>query len=58
MFIPAAPPLPRLQGTNKHGYLMHLTAAKLLSYGYVTQEETYSRMVSIYGYSRFSEYEA
>ena len=40
MFIPAAPPLPRRQGANKHGYLMHLTAAKLLSYGYVAQEET------------------
>merc|ERR1740117_725776 len=68
--VPSIPRLPRRQGTNKHGYLMHLTAAKLLSYGYVTQEEMsemcslaivrnpYSRMVSIYGYNRFSEYEA
>ncbi|KAL9190474.1 hypothetical protein ACHAXT_007685 [Thalassiosira profunda] len=52
-------------GTNKTGYIMHLTAPKLLGYGYVKPEEMdgmcslaivrnpYSRMVSIYGYNRF-----
>lgn len=57
-------------GANKHGYIMHLTAPKLLGYGYVTQEEMdemcslaivrnpYSRMVSIYGYNRFGAYES
>merc|ERR1719491_1286463 len=54
-------------GTNKHGYIMHLTAPKLLGYGYVTPEQMdsmcslaivrnpYSRMVSIYGYNRFGK---
>jgi len=57
-------------GTNKHGYIMHLTAPKLLGYGYVTPEQMdsmcslaivrnpYSRMVSIYGYNRFGESES
>ena len=57
-------------GTNKHGYIMHLTAPKLLGYGYVTLEQMdnmcslaivrnpYSRMVSIYGYNRFGEGES
>lgn len=57
-------------GTNKHGYIMHLTAPKLLGYGYVTPEQMdgmcslaivrnpYSRMVSIYGYNRFGEGES
>jgi hypothetical protein len=56
-------------GTNKHGYIMHLTASKLLGYGYVSPEQMdnicslaivrdpYSRMVSIYGYNRFGEFE-
>lgn len=57
-------------GTNKHGYIMHLTAPKLLGYGYVTPYQIdnmcslaivrnpYSRMVSIYGYNRFGEWES
>mmetsp|Transcript_6609 Transcript_6609/g.14640 ORF Transcript_6609/g.14640 Transcript_6609/m.14640 type:complete len:343 (+) Transcript_6609:241-1269(+) len=57
-------------GTNKHGYIMHLTAPKLLGYGYVTTEQMdnmcslaivrnpYSRMVSIYGYNRFGSHES
>lgn len=57
-------------GTNKHGYIMHLTAPKLLGYGYVTPYQMdnmcslaivrnpYSRMVSIYGYNRFGERES
>ena len=57
-------------GTNKHGYIMHLTAPKLLGYGYVTPHEMdnmrslaivrnpFSRMVSIYGYNRFGEGES
>lgn len=57
-------------GTNKHGYIMHLTAPKLLGYGYVSPEQMdnmcslaivrnpYSRMVSIYGYNRFGEGES
>lgn len=56
-------------GTNKHGYIMHLTAPKLLGYGYVKTHEMdgmcslaivrnpYSRMVSIYGYNRFGSSE-
>jgi hypothetical protein len=57
-------------GTNKTGYMMHLTPQKLLKYGYVTQEQMdqvctmaivrnpYSRMVSIYLYNRFGQYES
>lgn len=57
-------------GTNKHGYIMHLTAPKLLEYGYITPEQMasmcslaivrnpYSRMVSIYGYNRFGGIES
>lgn len=57
-------------GANKHGYIMHLTAPKLLGYGYVTSRQMdtmcslaivrnpYSRMVSIYGYNRFGEGES
>jgi len=57
-------------GTNKTGYMMHLTAKKLLNYGYVTSEEMtncctmaivrnpYSRMVSIYKYNRFGSLES
>lgn len=59
-----------MTGTNKHGYLMHLTAPKLLGYGYITPEQMdnmcslaivrnpYSRMVSIYGYNRFGQRES
>ena len=57
-------------GTNKHGYIMHLTAPKLLGYGYVTPQQMdnmcslaivrnpYSRMFSIYGYNRFGAQES
>lgn len=57
-------------GINKHGYIMHLTAPKLLGYGYVTPQQMdgmcslaivrnpYSRMFSIYGYNRFGEGES
>lgn len=56
-------------GTNIHGYMMHLTAQKLLGYGYITPDEMdgvsslaivrnpYSRMVSIFGYNRFGNFE-
>lgn len=62
--------IPWCTGTNKTGYIMHLTAHKLLSYDYVTAEEMervcsmaiirnpYSRMVSIYTYNRFGEWES
>lgn len=52
-------------GTNMYGYLMHLTAGKLLAYKYVTVEQMnsictmaivrnpYSRFVSMYSYNRF-----
>jgi hypothetical protein len=62
--------IPWCTGTNKTGYIMHLTANKLLSYQYVTYEEfhnacsmaivrnPYSRMVSIYTYNRFGEWES
>jgi hypothetical protein len=56
-------------GSNKHGYLNHLTAKKMLDYGYVTKEEMstvstlaivrnpYARMVSLYMYNRFGPME-
>lgn len=57
-------------GTNKTGYIMHLTAHKLLhTYQYVTVPQwniscsmaiirnPYSRMISIYTYNRFGEWE-
>jgi Sulfotransferase family len=54
-----------ITGCNKHGYLNHLTARKMLDYGYVSKEEMsnvaslaivrnpYARMVSLYMYNRF-----
>jgi Sulfotransferase family len=62
--------IPWCTGTNKTGYIMHLTAHKLISYQYVTAEEMekvcsmaivrnpYSRMVSIYSFNRFGEWES
>mmetsp|Transcript_44165 Transcript_44165/g.64933 ORF Transcript_44165/g.64933 Transcript_44165/m.64933 type:complete len:409 (+) Transcript_44165:138-1364(+) len=62
--------IPWLTGSNQHGYMMHLTSQKLLAYGYVTPEEMdnvcsmaivrnpYSRMVSVYMYNRFGEFES
>ncbi|KAG7366068.1 sulfotransferase family protein [Nitzschia inconspicua] len=58
-----------ITGTNRHGYLPHLTAHKMLNYGYVTPKEMensstmaivrnpYSRMVSLYMYNRFGPLE-
>jgi Sulfotransferase family len=57
--------IPWCTGTNITGYMMHLTAHKLLSYNYVSTQEMetahsmaivrnpYARMVSIYSYNRF-----
>lgn len=57
-------------GTNRTGYMMHLTAQKLLAYGYISVEEMekvctlaivrnpYSRMVSVYGYNKFGSCES
>lgn len=57
-------------GTNKTGYMMHLTANKLLQHEYVTEQELqetttmaivrnpYSRMVSIYNYNKFGDAES
>jgi hypothetical protein len=59
-----------ITGSNKHGYLNHLTAKKMLDYGYLSQEELktssslaivrnpYTRMVSIYMYNRFGPAES
>ncbi|KAL3915245.1 MAG: hypothetical protein SGILL_005741, partial [Bacillariaceae sp.] len=59
-----------ITGSNKHGYLNHLTAKKMLEYGYVTEEEMssvstlaivrnpYARMVSLYMYNRFGPMES
>jgi hypothetical protein len=57
-------------GTNRHGYLNHLTAQKMLKYGYVSEEEMnksstlaivrnpYARMVSVYMYNRMGPAES
>jgi hypothetical protein len=57
-------------GTNLHGYLNHLTCAKMIQYGYVSKLELqscsslaivrnpYARLVSIYMYNRFGKYES
>lgn len=57
-------------GTNKKGYMNHLTAHKLLDYGYISPKQwgeictmaivrnPYTRMVSIYMYNRFGPYES
>lgn len=59
-----------ITGTNWHGYLPHLTARKMIDYGYVTKERVqevsslaiirnpYARMVSIYMYNRFGPWES
>jgi len=59
-----------ITGTNWHGYLPHLTAHKMIEYGYVTQERMdevsslvivrnpYARMFSIYMYNRFGPWES
>lgn len=56
-------------GTNIHGYINHLTAHKVLDYGYVSADvwnqistmaivrNPYSRMVSIYMYNRWGSHE-
>lgn len=58
-----------ITGCNKHGYLNHLTAQKMLAYGYVSEEimstvpslavvrNPYARMVSLYMYNRFGPVE-
>ena len=57
-------------GTNKMGYIMHLTAHKLLTYNYMSTDEMnmvcsmaivrnpYSRMVSIYNYNKYGSCES
>uniref|UniRef100_A0A7S1WZV2 Sulfotransferase n=1 Tax=Tetraselmis chuii TaxID=63592 RepID=A0A7S1WZV2_9CHLO len=57
-------------GTNKTGYMMHLTMGKLLRYGYVGTDDLdsactmaivrnpYSRMVSVYLYNRYGPLES
>mmetsp|Transcript_25255 Transcript_25255/g.69628 ORF Transcript_25255/g.69628 Transcript_25255/m.69628 type:complete len:403 (-) Transcript_25255:2108-3316(-) len=59
-----------ITGSNLHGYLPHLTAHKIIDYGYVSEEEfdevssfaivrnPYARMVSIYMYNRFGPWES
>lgn len=57
-------------GTNKTGYMMHLTATKLVTHEYLSKQELeetttmaivrnpYSRMVSIYNYNKFGNAES
>lgn len=57
-------------GTNKTGYMMHLTATKLVAHEYLSKQELdetttmaivrnpYSRMVSIYHYNKFGNAES
>jgi hypothetical protein len=59
-----------ITGANKTGYMNHLTAHKILNYGYIDPMEfelissmaivrnPYSRMVSIYMYNRFGNLES
>uniref|UniRef100_A0A448Z5D3 Sulfotransferase domain-containing protein n=1 Tax=Pseudo-nitzschia multistriata TaxID=183589 RepID=A0A448Z5D3_9STRA len=57
-------------GSNLHGYLPHLTARKIIDYGYVSEDRfeevstfaivrnPYARMVSLYMYNRFGPWES
>lgn len=59
-----------ITGANSKGYLPHLTARKIIDYGYVSEERfdevstlaivrnPYARMVSIYMYNRFGPWES
>ena len=59
-----------ISGTNKNGFLMHLTAEEMLRHGYVTEEQLlrvssfaivrnpYARMVSVYMYNRLGRCES
>ena len=59
-----------ISGTNKNGFLMHLTAEEMLRHGYVTEEQLlrvssfaivrnpYARMGSVYMYNRLGRCES
>jgi len=59
-----------ITGSNLHGYLPHLTARKIIDYGYVGKDQfeevssfaivrnPYARMVSLYMYNRFGPWES
>ena len=59
-----------ISGTNKNGFLMHLTAEEMQRHGYVTEEQfarvssfaivrnPYARMVSVYMYNRLGRCES
>ena len=59
-----------ISGTNKNGFLMHLTAEEMQRHGYVTEEQfarvssfaivrnPYARMVSVYMYNRLGPLES